>query len=123
MRVLTNLISRKIFKKFLKKTKNRLIFMPLVGHLVDIRCRNCGHFSKSRHFPLKKHLESRRLQKYKKLSNPLFKGFKSSLQSRMVRVKGLEPHRRRRQILSLVRLPISPHPHSFLTSLTELAHI
>ena len=29
----------------------------------------------------------------------------------MVRMKGVEPPRRRRQILSLVRLPIPPHPH------------
>ena len=29
----------------------------------------------------------------------------------MVRVEGLEPPRTRRQILSLVRLPIPPHPH------------
>ena len=27
-----------------------------------------------------------------------------------MRVKGVEPPRQRRQILSLVRLPISPHP-------------
>ena len=33
------------------------------------------------------------------------------LNLQVVRVKGLEPPRRRRQILSLVRLPISPHPH------------
>ena len=29
----------------------------------------------------------------------------------MVRVKGLEPPRQRRQNLNLVRLPIPPHPH------------
>ncbi len=29
----------------------------------------------------------------------------------MVRVKGLEPPRHRRQNLNLVRLPIPPHPH------------
>ncbi len=29
----------------------------------------------------------------------------------MVRVKGLEPPRINRQILSLVRLPVSPHAH------------
>jgi hypothetical protein len=31
--------------------------------------------------------------------------------SAMVRVKGLEPPRQRRQNLNLVRLPIPPHPH------------
>ena len=31
---------------------------------------------------------------------------------KVVRMKGVEPPRRRRQILSLVRLPIPPHPHS-----------
>ena len=31
----------------------------------------------------------------------------------MVRMKGVEPPRRRRQILSLVRLPIPPHPRIF----------
>ena len=31
--------------------------------------------------------------------------------SKVVRMKGVEPPRRRRQILSLVRLPIPPHPH------------
>ena len=30
---------------------------------------------------------------------------------KMVRVKGLEPPRHRRQNLNLVRLPIPPHPH------------
>ena len=30
---------------------------------------------------------------------------------KVVRMKGVEPPRRRRQILSLVRLPIPPHPH------------
>ncbi len=29
----------------------------------------------------------------------------------LVRMKGVEPPRHRRQILSLVRLPIPPHPH------------
>ena len=29
----------------------------------------------------------------------------------VVRVKGLEPPRQRRQNLNLVRLPIPPHPH------------
>ena len=29
----------------------------------------------------------------------------------LVRMTGVEPARRRRQILSLVRLPIPPHPH------------
>jgi hypothetical protein len=29
----------------------------------------------------------------------------------LVRVKGLEPPRHRRQNLNLVRLPIPPHPH------------
>ena len=29
----------------------------------------------------------------------------------MVRVKGLEPPRQRRQNLNLVRLPVPPHPH------------
>ncbi len=32
----------------------------------------------------------------------------------MVRVKGLEPIRYNRQILSLVRLPIPPHPHGII---------
>ncbi len=30
---------------------------------------------------------------------------------KVVRVKGLEPPRQRRQNLNLVRLPIPPHPH------------
>ena len=60
----------KFLKKFLKKDKKSPHFHAFGGHLVDIRCRNCGHFSKSRHFPLKKHLESRRLQKYKKALKP-----------------------------------------------------
>ena len=33
------------------------------------------------------------------------------LSYKVVRMKGVEPPRRRRQILSLVRLPIPPHPH------------
>ena len=35
----------------------------------------------------------------------------SRLGNKVVRMKGVEPPRRRRQILSLVRLPIPPHPH------------
>ena len=34
-----------------------------------------------------------------------------SYSQKVVRMKGVEPPRRRRQILSLVRLPIPPHPH------------
>ena len=34
-------------------------------------------------------------------------------------MKGVEPPRRRRQILSLVRLPIPPHPHLLLYFLVE----
>ena len=30
----------------------------------------------------------------------------------LVRVKGLEPPRQRRQNLNLVRLPVPPHPHA-----------
>ena len=33
---------------------------------------------------------------------------------KVVRVKGLEPPRHRRQNLNLVRLPIPPHPHCWL---------
>ena len=33
---------------------------------------------------------------------------------KVVRMKGVEPPRRRRQILSLVRLPIPPHPQLYL---------
>ncbi len=33
----------------------------------------------------------------------------------LVRLKGLEPPRRRHQILSLARLPIPPQPHNTLT--------
>lgn len=32
----------------------------------------------------------------------------------LVRMTGVEPARRRRQILSLVRLPISPFPQAFI---------
>ena len=41
------------------------------------------------------------------------------LKSKLVRMKGVEPPRRRRQILSLVRLPIPPHPHFTLYMLVE----
>ena len=34
-------------------------------------------------------------------------------------MKGVEPPRRRRQILSLVRLPIPPHPHTLFIKLVE----
>ena len=38
----------------------------------------------------------------------------SRLGNKVVRMKGVEPPRRRRQILSLVRLPIPPHPRLIL---------
>ncbi len=37
----------------------------------------------------------------------------------MVRMKGVEPPRRRRYILSLVRLPIPPNPRIFYFNLVE----
>ena len=45
------------------------------------------------------------LSKYKN------KRYYTSLNLRMVRMKGLEPPRLSRQILNLVRLPVPPHPH------------
>ena len=77
----------------LQKVVLRLVFAhPLVF------CRNSGLRTPETTFP------------FKVLS------FLTTSNCKMVRVKGLEPPRHRRQNLNLVRLPIPPHPHPWFES-------